>query len=165
MNLVRRQRRRRRGVQRPAVVLIAARPRPHAGVVGCECALRRELLPLPLERGCDLKRGDGAGPLRPRARNRRRAPLERLDERPALARAVDREPDLSQGFVEQERRRHESDRPRGFDPAELAVELLRVRCEAREIGFGVGRALDAMVGVEKARNVEIRPDVLDHDVR
>ena len=54
---------------------------------------------------------------------------------------------------------------RRLHPAGLAIQLLRVRLQAREIRLGVGRVLDPMLAVEEARNVEIRADVLDHGVR
>ena len=51
--------------------------------------------------------------------------------------------------------------PRGLDASELAVQLLRVRLEACEIRFGVGSVLDAMLGVEETRDVEVGADVLN----
>ena len=72
---------------------------------------------------------------------------------------------LRQRLVDQERRRHEAGAARRLHAAELAVELLRVRLQPREIGLGVGGVLDRMIAVEEARDVEIRADVLNDDVR
>ena len=77
----------------------------------------------------------------------------------------DRQRHLRQRLVDQERRRHEPAAARRLHPAELAVELLRVRLQARQIRLGVGGVLDGMVAVEEARDVEIGADVLNHDVR
>ena len=53
---------------------------------------------------------------------------------------------------------------RRLHPAELAVELLRVGLQPREIRLGVGGVVDAMVAVQEARDVEIGADVLNDDV-
>ncbi len=128
----------------------------------CACSSAQ----LPLERRRDLLRGDR------RARARAQLPgmffvrrSMRLDERPAFARVLRRERHLRQRLVDQERRRHEPARARRLHAAELAVELLRVRLQPRQIRLGVSGVLDAMIAVEEARDVEIGADVLDDDVR
>ena len=93
-----------------------------------------------------------------------RPPLDGLDERPAFAGVLRRQAHLPQRLVDQEGRRHEPRCARGLHPAKLAVELLGIGLQPREIGLGVGGVLDAMVAVEEARDVEIGADVLDDDV-
>ena len=53
---------------------------------------------------------------------------------------------------------------RGLHPAKLAVELLRVGLQPREIRLGISGVLDSMVAVEEARDVEIGADVLDDHI-
>ena len=77
----------------------------------------------------------------------------------------DRERHLRQRLVDQERRRHEPGRARRLHAAKLAVELLRVGLQPGQIRVGVRGVLDAVIGIEKARDVEIGADVLDDDVR
>ena len=145
------------------VVLVAARTRPHPGVVRGRRSLCLQLAQLALERGRDLACCDRPRALGPGAGNVLGAPFDGLDEHPAFARVLRRETHLPQRLVDQERRGHEARGARGLHPAELAVELLRVGLESREIRLGVSGVLDSMLGVEKPRDIEIRADVLnDH---
>ena len=54
---------------------------------------------------------------------------------------------------------------RSLHAAELAIELLRVRLQPREIRLGVGGVVDPMFAIQEARDIQIGADVLDHDVR
>ena len=53
---------------------------------------------------------------------------------------------------------------RRLHPAQLAVQLHGVRLQPRQIRLRVRGVLDRMVAVEESGDVEIRADVLDHDV-
>ena len=93
--------------ERPAVVLLAVRPRPHAGVVGGHGSLRLQLGDLPLERRRDLLRRD-----RP-ARSAQlpgmlfvRRSMDSTSDPPSRAFFADRR-HLRQRLVDQERRRHQ----------------------------------------------------------
>ena len=161
---------RRRCLERPAVKLLAVRTRRDTRVVGGDGALCLQFRQLPLQRGRDFFRGDRARPVRPGAGNFRvirgllRPPLDRLDEGTTFACALRRQRHLRQRLVDQERRRHEPAGARRLHPTELAIELLRIGLQPREIRFGVGRVVDAMLAVQEARDVEIGADVLDDDV-
>ena len=93
-----------------------------------------------------------------------RATLDRLDDGPAFAGALHREGELPHRLVEEEGRRHQSELACGPYASEFAVELPGIRLQSRQVRLGVRRALDAVVAVEEPRDVEIRTDVLDHDV-
>ena len=165
VHFIRRHARRRRGLQRPAVELVAVRARPHAGIVLRDFPLRFELGDLPIERRRDLLRRDRPRALRPVTGNRLRAPRDRLDEHAAGACVLRRQAHLLQRLVDQECRRHESLAARGFNAAALTIELLRERLHASQIRLGIGGVLDRMIAVEEARDVEIGADVLDHHIR
>jgi hypothetical protein len=62
-------------------------------------------------------------------------------------------------------RRHEPLAARRLDAAQLAIELLRIRLQSRQIGVGISGVLNRMIAVEKARNIQVGADVLDHHVR
>ena len=67
-------------------------------------------------------------------------------------------------LVEENRRRHESLGARRLNAAQLAVELGRIRLQAREIRVGIRRVSYLVFGVEEPRDVEIRADVLNDHV-
>ncbi len=164
MNLVWRECRGRRRAQGPAVVLVALRPCPHAGIVRCQRALGPELGDLTIERRSDRLCRNRSCARRPVAGDVFRPPLDRLDERAAEARALRRRFELCQRLVEKNRRRHESLGARRLDAAQLAVELRRIRLQAREVRVGIRRVSYLVLGVEESRDVEIRADVLNDDV-
>ena len=151
------------GLQRPGVVLVAARSCPHPGIVRGHGSLCLQLASCRSSAGAiscaaivRARSGPGAGDVL-------RAPFDRLDERAAFARVLRPRAHLPERLVDQECRGHEARGARGLYPAELAVELLRIRLESCEVGLGVGGVLDSMLGVEKPRDIEIRADVLnDH---
>ena len=120
--------------------------RSSAGATSCAAIVRARVSPI------------AGNLLRPRARSIRRASHPRAHSSP-----IDRSaPAPCRAGTPAARARS----PRAaLHSSELAVELLRVRLQTREIRFGVGCVLDAMVAVEEARNVEIRADVLNDDVR
>ena len=155
-----------RGLERPAIIFVAVRARPHARVVRGDGALGSQFGDLPLERRGDILRCDLARRRRPVARDFLfpGAALDRFDQAAALARVLRRQLHLLDRLVEQEVRRHQAHGPRGTDPRELAVELLGIGLKPRQIGFGIGGGFDRMLGVEEARHVEIGADILDHDV-
>ena len=117
---------RRRGPERPAVVLLAARPRPHPGIVGRHRALRLQLGDLPLERRRDLLGRDRPGARWPIPGNVFCPPLDRLDEHPAFAGILRRQAHLPERLVDQKGGWHQARRPRGLHAAKLAVERLPV---------------------------------------
>ena len=71
-----------------------------------------------------------------------RRSIDSTSEPPSRAFFADRR-HLRQRLVDQERRRHEARGARRLHAAELAVELLRIRLQPREIRLGVGGVLDA----------------------
>ena len=164
VDLVRRHVGGRRGLERPLVILLAVRSRPHPGIVGRRRALGLQLSDLPLERRCNLLHRD-----HPRARcpvpgNVFRPPHDGLDERPAFAGTFCRQAHLPQRLVDQKGRRHQACLARRPHPAKLAVELLPVRLQACQVGLGIIGVLDPMVAIEETRHVEIGADILDDDI-
>ena len=73
--------------------------------------------------------------------------------------------ELRQRLVDQERRRHEPFRACRLNAAKLPVELLRVGLQPGQIRVGVRGLFDAVLGIEKPRDIEIGADVLDDHVR
>ncbi len=84
---------------------------------------------------------------------------------PPFARVLHRQRHLRQRLVEQEGRRHQAGAARRLNATEFAVELRGERLQPREVRLGVRGRLDQVIAVQEARDVEIRADVLDHDVR
>ena len=133
---------------------------------GRDRALRLQLGDLPLERRRDLLRRDRPGALGPVAGNVLRPPLDRLDERRRpRARSSPTGVICASALSIRNAGGTRPAAARRLHAAELAVELLRVRLQPREIRLGVGGVLDRMIAVEEARDVEIGADVLDDDVR
>ena len=166
VDLVRRHVRGGRGLERPPVEFLAVRTGRDAGIV------RGDLLAVPAVR-CNCRSsagaiscaGDRPRALGPIAGNALRPPLDRLDERPAFARILRGQAHLPQRLVDQERRRHEPRCARRLDAPKLAVKLLRIRLQPRQIRLGVSGVLDSMIAIEEARDVEIGADVLNDDIR
>ena len=163
--LVRRHRGGGRRLERPAVELLAVRPRRR-------CPRRSSR-----RRAAPRARGSGGraparSPARRSSARARPSPpgcsatAARCDSTsdPPRARSA-RRGASAQRLVEQEGRRNEAGCARRPDAFELAVELPRVRLQPREVRLGVGGVLDAVIAVEEAGDVEIRADVLDDDVR
>ena len=168
MDLVGRHGRRGRGLERPAVIFVAVRARPHAGDVGRDGALGLQLGDLALERGRDLARRRSCGPGRP---NRRRClspwsggRASRRGCRPACA-FFSAMRELVERLVDQEVRRDEAlaRGPSASAPSSPSSWRGILR-EAAEIGLGVGAVFDRVVGVEELRRVDVGADILDHDI-
>ncbi len=87
-----------------------------------------------------------------------------FDDAVAVVSILRRQRQLVDRLVDQEVGRDQAFGARRLHPLELAVELRGILGEAGEIGIGVGRGLDEMVGVEELGRVEIGADVLDHDI-
>ena len=79
-------------------------------------------------------------------------------------RVLRRDAELIERFVGKEYGRNDALGAGRTQPLELAVELAGILREAAEIGFGVGRGFDWVIGVEEVRSVDVCADVLDHDV-
>ena len=154
-----------RGPERPPVELLAVRARRDPRVVRRNRPLCLQLGELALEHRRNLLRGDGPRAPRPVPGDVLRPPRERIDERPAITCIACGERHLTHGLVDQERRRDKPRRARRLHALELSIELLRVRLQPRKIRLGIGSALDAMIGIEEPRDVEIGADILDDDVR
>ena len=73
--------------------------------------------------------------------------------------------ELPDRLVEQEGGRDQALLPGCANPLDLAVELGRILRQAAEIGLRVAAFLDRVIGVERARRVDIGADILDHDIR
>src|SRR3954447_16131715 len=87
-----------RSLERPAIIFVAMRPRPHTGDICGGCALGIELGDLALKRWSDLAGDDLASTRFPVAGNALRpgAPDERFDDASALCRALDRDSHLAE---------------------------------------------------------------------
>ncbi len=153
-----------RRLERPPIEFLAARTRPHARVGARRRALDLQLGDLPLERRRHLLRGNRPRAFGPAARDAGRPPRDRVDERATLARALRRHLHLGQGLVDQKHRRHQAGAAGRLHPGQLPVQLHGVRLQPRQIRLRVRGVLDRMVAVEESWDVEIRADVLDHDV-
>ena len=153
-----------RRLERPPIEFLAVRTRPHSRVGARRRALDLQLGDLPLERRRHLLRGNRSRAFGPLARDAGRPPRDRVDERATLARALRGHLHLGQGLVDQKRRRHQAGAAGRLHPGQLPVQLHRVRLQPRQIRLRVRGVLDRMVAVEESRDVEIRADVLDHDV-
>ena len=166
VDFVGRHRRGGRRLERPAVELLAVRPRRDARIVRGDGALRLQFAELPLERGRDLLRRDRPCALGPVAGNvlGRAARSTRRCAPPSRAFFADSVICASALSI----RNAGGTSPaaaRGLHPAELSIELLRIRLQPRQVRLGIRGVLDAVIAVEEAGNVEIRADVLDDDVR
>ena len=153
-----------RRLECPPIEFLAVRTRPHSRVAARRPA-RLQLGDLPLDRRRHLLRGNRPRAVGPLAGDARRPSRDRFDERAAFARALRGHPHLGERLVDQKRRRHQAGAAGGLHPGQLSVQLDRVRLQPRQIRLGVGGVLDRMVAVEESRDVEIRTNVLDHDVR
>ena len=87
-----------------------------------------------------------------------------FDEGSALVRVLRRDPELIERLVGEEDGRDDALGAGRTQPLELAVELAGILREAAEIGLGVRRGFDRVIGVEEVGRVDVRADVLDHDV-
>ncbi len=86
-----------------------------------------------------------------------------LYETAAFARSLHAHRHLGERLVDQEGRRDQPLAGSMSEPTELTVELGRIAVETGKIGLGIRRIFHRMIGVEKARHVEIGADVLnDH---
>ena len=121
---------------------------------------------LPLERRRDLLRGDRPRALGPVARecSSSAASIDSTSDPPSRAFFAESVICASALSIRNAGGTRPAPRAACIRP-ELAVELLRVRLQPREVRLGVRRVLDRMIAVEEARDVEIRADVLDDDVR
>ncbi len=110
-------------LDRPEIIFLAMRPRPHSGFIGRKAALERELGDLALECRSDFFLRNGAGSRRPISRNFLFASpsLDGLDQRTALSRAIRRLLQLGKGRVDQEGRRDQPLVAGHDDPSEFVV--------------------------------------------
>src|SRR5690606_25408591 len=122
------------------------------------------LVALALEGRRHLLDDDAARALDPVAGDACRRGGDDADEALALARARDREIELRNRLVDEERRRHEPAGPRGADAVEFAVERLRIGGHPLYPGLRIACSADLVLALEKARDVEVGADVLDDDV-
>ena len=153
-----------RRLEGPPIEFLAVRTRPHSRVAARRPTLDLQLGDLPLDRRRHLLRGNRSRAVGPLARDAGRPPRDRFDERAAFARALRGHLHLGERLVDQKRRRHEAGAAGSLHPGQLAIQLDRVRLQPRQIRLRVGGVLDRMVAVEESRDVEIRTNVLDHDV-
>ncbi len=166
MNLVRRHLGRGGGLQGPAVIFVAARARPHACHIGRDFPLGLQFGNLALERSHDRSGRHPPGPRIPIACDMllTGSPSERFDQGSTLPRALQRDVELLDGLVDEERGRDEADGASGLHPLQLPIELRRKLRQPRQIGLGVGTVLNGMIGIEELRSVDVGADVLNHDV-
>ncbi len=165
VDFVRRKIGRRCGLQRPAIPFRTVRPRPHA-----RCRIGKGQLPLhhgglPLQRRQNFIRHDGTGAGLPITRYGRGAPGQRGDERAAALRKVgNRAPHLVDGALQQEIGRDQPGRLCRGNSFQFGVELGWQLRKPVAVGIGIVDRLDRMARIQKTGNIEIGPDVLDHDI-
>src|SRR6478752_1814793 len=128
VDLVGRHGRGRRGLERPAVIFVAVRARPHAGDVGGLGTLQPELVDLALKRGNDRADRDLSSACIPVAGDALLlGPFhERFDNPAASLRVLQRNAELVEGLVDQEARRDEALGAGGADSAEFTIQLARI---------------------------------------
>jgi len=170
VDLVRRHARRRAGAQSPGIECIAARPRVHAGIAGRPGALADQFGELGFQHRRDLRANDVPCPHRPLAGNPLFAspPLDRSDQIAAAPLRAHRRKGgthLSDRLMDQELRRDHPLRCGGAQPLSFPRQHSGKLFQPGKIGLGIGGGLDRVVGIQKARHIEIRADILDHDIR
>ena len=155
MDFLRRERRGRARAQGPGIIFVAPRQLPDAGIAGRPDAMELHFSDLPLQRGSDLRPRDARGASRIAALHGRRALRERGDDAPFLDLARARHVQRLQRLVEEEVRRDHAHAARRLQPFGLPVQLASIGCHPRQIGVGIGRALDQVIAVEQLRRIDI----------